>query len=413
MRVYWPVALICLLMVGVASAQDQARQEPTRTPMPSLSTPKLIVVDFARPEPFDSNARLWFSLNQLFGEADRRVGRAGGDARWYGRAAQFVTLGYLNLAIGHYSHELGHNVHARGWSIDFTNWSHWPWPAWVHGRCQPGYCSDEKGLSPLDGLDRGLQRVSAGLNAEEYDAFFLYRRLLTGMSYDEGMAFVFRKLSAATYEAYTRRAPNGDVIVYTAWLHSKGISLSEGAFVREAALSDLLTARLWESAAGVWAYLKHGTRERASFSFRLGRWKVLPPLVSFYGTPSGGFYDAVLLAQPREDRVLEVHLGRDADMFGAGRVNRVRVGGEYSFLFPQRRGMPAEVGALAYVSMSRSPFSAKGWHAGVRGEARVVSRLALSGRAEYSSGDILENTVKWVPNGFRATVGLSWSFKTY
>jgi hypothetical protein len=375
--------------------------------------PKLILVDVARPDSFDSNARLWYSLNQSFGEVGRHVGEGGADAHWYGRVPQFLGLAYLNLAIGHYTHELGHDTHSRGWHIDVGDWSRFPWPSWVHGNCIPAYCGDPYG--DVSERDVWMQGLTAGLNVEEYDAYFIYRRSLRSMSFDESMAFAFRKLSTISYDTYgslggaSTPLSEGDVSQYKLLLGQKGIRLSSRAFIQQAALSDLLTPRLWEGVIGAVQYLGHGVRERPNLSFRVGPWRVLLPMVNLYLTPNGGFYDAVVVAT-RGSRVLEMHLGLDADGIGDGRVNRLRVGAEHDFAV-SLRGREAELGPFAYASLQRAPFAAEGGtHVGVRAAVAVTQKLGVTARVEYSSGDILENTIKWRDEGFGATVGLSWRF---
>jgi len=378
--------LLAALLLGPAAAPARADDEWS-------PEPKVVLVDLARPNAMDSNARLWFSLNQALGEGSRRLGESGADRRWWGRSAQFVSLAYLNLAIGHYTHELGHNVHARGWSLDLADWSQWPWPRWIHGRCDPGFCGN---------ADDHIRDTSGGLDAEEQGAYFLYRRSMSSMSFDEFMAFAFRRFSALTYETYSA---GGDVTSYRRQLRIKGIELSEREYHFQAALSDVLTFRLWEGFAAQWAYLRHGVRETPTRAVRVAGWDVYPPLVSFFLTPEGTFYDLTILGRRSGFPEAELHLGRDADFLGGGKVTRLRFGGEVSWRFGRR-----ELSPFAYLDLRRSPLRTQGYHAGVRAQAPLLGRLRLTGRVEYSSDDVVENAVKWEPEGFGAMLGLAWRF---
>ncbi len=206
----FPQTTLSLLVAAwFAALALPASAEPNGFPD---AEPKTLGTDFTRLTDPDNNARVWWSFNQAFGKASQAIGGAGADKDWEGRLGQFLGLAYLNLAIGHYSHELGHNVHLRGWTMDASEWGQpWPWPAFNHGnRCDPGYC---------DGPRDWILESEAGLNQEEYDAYYAYSRSLSGMSFDESMAFSFRKLSTLTYDLYTgrvfgRRDPNGDTYDY-------------------------------------------------------------------------------------------------------------------------------------------------------------------------------------------------------
>lgn len=367
--------------------------------------PKTLGLDFARLSDPDNNARVWWSFNQAFGKASQAIGGAGADLAWGGRLGQFLGLAYLNLAIGHYSHELGHNAHLRGWTLDASEWGNpWPWPAFNHGaRCDPGYCDD-----PRD----WIQEAEAGLDQEEYDAYHAFSHSLSGMGFDESMAFSFRKFSILTYDVYTgrvfgRRDPNSDTYDYKTLLRRyEGIRMSGQAFILQAAISDLLTARLWEAWIGNWNYLRYGARETPNFAWRAGGWTVLPPLVSEYLTPRGAFYDIAVFSHPAGPGVWETRLGWDADFLGAGKVNRVRVGGGYSRTVPVGGSIQATFTPSAYSTLRRTGMVPVGWFAGFEAGFRFLERIGVDGRVEYGKEDIVEQEAKWKAGGLRASSGL-------
>lgn len=395
--------LTALAILAAARLSVAAPSAPSANAFPE-AVPKTLGFEFTRLTDPDNNARVWWSFNQAFGLASRTLGAAGADGNWGGRLGQFLGLAYLNLAIGHYSHELGHNVHLRGWSLDASEWGKpWPWPAFYHGgRCAPGYCDD-----PSD----WIQESEAGLNQEEYDAYYAFSRSLSGMSFDESMAFSFRKLSVITYDLYTgrdfgRRDPNSDTYDYETYLREyENIRMTGRAFILQAALSDLLSARLWEAWIGNWNYLHDGTREMPNFAWHAGGWTILPPLVSEYLTPRGGFYDVAVFSQAPGPGVWETRLGWDADFLGTGKVNRVRAGGGYSREFPLGESIHASVTPSAYSTLRRTGWVPVGWIAGLETRVRLFNRYGLSWRWEYGHGDIVEHVAKWKPGGFRTSVG--------
>ncbi|MBW8890439.1 MAG: hypothetical protein JF616_22025 [Fibrobacteres bacterium] len=368
------------------------------------AAPKTLGFEFARLQDPDNNARVWWSFNQAFGLASRTLGESGADGNWGGRLGEFLGLAYLNLAIGHYSHELGHNVHLRGWTMDASQWgAPWPWPAFNHGnRCETGYCDD-----PTD----WIQESETGLNQEEFDAYYAYSHSLSGMSFDESMAFSFRKFSIITYDVYTgrvfgRRDPNGDTYDYENMLRSyEHVRMSSGAFILQAAVSDLLTARLWEAWIGNWNYLHDGIRETPNLAWHVGDWTVLPPLVTEYLTPRGGFYDIAVFSRPPGAGVCETRLGWDADFLGTGKVNRARVGGAYSREFPLGKSVQAAVMPSAYTTLRRGGLVPIGWVAGLEARSRFFDRYGLICRLEDGHGDIVEHVAKWKAGGFRTSLG--------
>jgi len=377
---------------------------PEATGFPDAG-PKTLGLEFSRLTDPDNNARVWWSFNQGFGLASRSLGESVADRNWGGRLGQFLGLAYLNLAIGHYSHELGHDIYLRGWSIEPSEWgSPWPWPGFHHGsRCVPGYCDE-----PTE----WIQESEAGLNQEEYDAYYAYSHSLSGMSFDESMAFSFRKFSILTYDLYTgrvfgRRDPNSDTYDYKTLLRNyENVHMSGETFILEAALSDLLTTRLWEAWIGNWNYLRNGVRETPNLAWHAGGWTILPPLVSEYLTPRGGFFDVAVFSHTPGPGVWETRLGWDADFLGAGKVNRVRAGGGYARDIPIGKYVQATVMPSAYLTLRRTGFVPTGWITGLETRLRLLDRYGVSCRLEDGHKDIVEQVAKWKGGGIRTSLGV-------
>lgn len=375
-------------------------------PSPGFSPaiPKTLGFEFARLADPENNARVWWSSNQAFGWVSLRLGEAGADRKWPGRLGQFLGLAYLNLAVGHYTHELGHERDRSGWSIDPAAWgSPWPWPRFVHGHFPAGL---------IRGPDDRLALAAAGLNQEEYDAYHAFKSSPGSMSFDESMAFSFRKLSGVTYDLYTGRAfgyhrPGevGDIERYTSLLRAKGIAMTGAGFAMQAALSDLLTFRLWEAWAGNWRYLRYGEREKENFAWRAGDWTVLPPLVNGYLTPRGVFYDVALFSHPPGPGSLETRFGWDADFLGSGKVDRMRLGGGYALEIPLAKTVRARLAPSGFATLRRSGFGPAGWIAALETGLRLYDRAGIGLRLEYGRDDLVEHVAKGKEEGLLLTLG--------
>lgn len=386
--------------MGLLTAVSLFAQSPP-TGFPE-SRPKTLELEYSPIADPENNARLWWSFNQVFGWGSLHLGEAGADRHWSGRLGQFIGLAYLNLAVGHYTHELGHNIHRRGWSIDFTEWgSPWPWPRFTHGR------------TSVVRSDNWMFTLQGGLNQEEYNAYHAFKASAGSMSFDESMAFSFRKLSGITYDVYTGRVfgyrPNpwskGDVGNYASLLRTRGIDLSDGEFYLQAAVSDLLTFRLYEAWIGNWRYLRHGQRERSDFAWRPGGWTLIPPLVNWYLTPRGGFYDIALLSDPPGPGFLETRIGWDSDFLGGGDVDRFRLGGGYSLSHRLGESFLARCMPSGHATLRRSDGRPVGWITGLESGMLAFDRAGITFRLEYGRGDIVEHVAKWKEEGLLLTLG--------
>lgn len=383
--------MLSLWVAGFLAAQSASQDLPSRD-FPA-TVPKSLGFEYARLSDPENNARIWWSCNQAFGWASLRLGAAGADRYWSARAGQFLGLAYLNLAVGHYTHELGHEIHRKGWSISLADWgSPWPWPRFNHGRYPAG---------TRLGIEERIAVTEAGLNLEEYDAYLAFKESTGSMSFDESMAFSFRKLSAVTYDTYTGRSfgyhqpgMTGDVEGYTSLLREKGIPFTGKTVLLQAAVSDLLTFRLYEAWIGSWEYLRHGKRERANFAWRTGRWTLLPPLVNWYLTPRGGFYDLALFSDPPGPGYLETRLGWDSDFLGGGDVDRIRLGGAYSLTHRLGKPFEARCAPSAFATLRRSDAHPVGWIAGLETGLLIFERAEIATRLEYGRGDLVEHIAK-------------------
>jgi hypothetical protein len=243
--------------------------------------------------------------------------------------------------------------------------------------------------------------AGAGLNQEEYDAYLAFKESADSMGFDESMAFSFRKFSTLTYDMYTGRAfgyhhPGmiGDVESYTSLLRSKGIPLSGQTFILQAAISDLFTFRLYEAWIGNWRYLRYGERERKNFAWRPGRWTILPPLVNWYLTTRGGFYDVAVFSDPPGPGFLETRIGWDSDFLGGGDVDRIRLGGGYSRAHSLGKSVQVRCMPSGYATLRRSDAHPVGWITSLEAAILAFNRAEIGFRMEYGHGDLVEHVAK-------------------
>lgn len=375
---------------------------------PPLRHERHIVLDLSGPmDDAESNARLWLSLNQLFGKgSDLSAERHGWDGRPEGRIGQLLALGYLNLLIGYYSHEFGHARVDRAlgpyeWSIDLRDWS-MGWPVYHGYGCRSTDSSEE------------IRSVAGGLNQEEYDAYLMHEKTLQSISFDEGFAFICRKLSDVTYDTYADFNPDvdheGDVWRYKRCLSKRGIHLSDEAFLLQAVIADLLSVKLWDSFRALRNYAMRGERTTRCTTFNLRGVEITPPLVNFYMTPDGGFYNFVCFLNPAGRKPVEIALGTDVDFIGDGKLDRLRVGAEYNDLRPWVMEPCPRIGVFAYLDVDRSDLGRRGLSAGVDISCPVTEKSTFVGRYEFNTNDVVENVAKGKKNGSRISLGLGWRF---
>jgi len=394
------VSRAAVLVIAVWFEEDVAPAEA-----PGSLPRRFIALEFGDPvDDAEANAQLWFSLNQIFGRvSDQLAAQRGLDDHVAKRLGQFLVLGHLNLAIGYYSHEWGHARVGRAlgpyeWWIDLTEWFILGFPAY---RARLSY-------KPTAVED--LCAVVAGLNQEEFDAYVIHRKALEEITFDEGFAFICRKLSDVTYDVYGSWSPTGDVSRYKRNLGLMGIHLSDQAFLAQAALADLLSVKLWDSFRAVGNYLAKGERTTECTTLKLRGVEITPPLVNFYMTPDGGFYNLVSFVNPAGRNPIELAVGTDVDFIGDGRLDCLRIGGKYCDIKPWDTEPAPRISIFAYLDVNRSDRARRGYSAGIEVSYPAADRLALTARIEYSDDDVVENVVKGKGSGSRFTAGLSWRF---
>jgi hypothetical protein len=69
-----------------------------------------------------------------------------------------------------------------------------------------------------------------------------------------------------------------------------------------------------------------------------------------------------------------------------------------------------ELVPFAYLDLRRAPLYAEGVFLGLRARMGIGGHLGVTGRIEHSARDVVENAVKVKPEGFRAVLGVSWTF---
>lgn len=392
---------------------------------------------------FDGSADLYVSFQQLGSWGIERWHSPRN--QWYIRTAEILIGSWYHLMMGHYSHELGHDLNSDYYddsferSINLLEWEPFPWPR--YNRSYSEYNAIEKLMDQnsvhikdwegwYEFQEQEFNRVLGGLNLEQWDGRLLYLNTHDVMTWDEGMAFLSRKLSAITYDLYSGyffdAEPGGfdpelegDISVYLWELDRRGIEQSRRQFYLQGIPASLLSFRMWESLYHGVRFWAGGTRYYEPFRWTFNDWTVTPPLVEWYLTTRGGYWNLVLPLQfgevagssPGEEQwqdnwqiVLEA--GRDADQFG-GDLKSKRMAASLTtpswnsghFLWTSYAG--------AGLTLARGT---RKW----RGASWEIAESLRWKNFEWKSGlvwsrdDLLENHIKNHNNGFRWYGAVTW-----
>jgi len=392
---------------------------------------------------FDASADLYLSFQQL---------GSYGIARWHSprshpgiRTAEILLGSWYHLMMGHYSHELGHDLNSEYYgdsyerSINLLEWKPLPWPrysrAFSEGRALERLLGDQRYIKDWEGWyefqEQKFHRVLGGLNIEQWDGRLLYLNTHDVMTWDEGMAFLSRKLSAITYDLYSGYSfdlepggfdpdREGDISVYLWELERRGIEQTRKQFYIQGVSASLLNLRVWESFYHGVRFWAGGPRYYEPIRWNYKNWTVTPPLVEWYLTTRGGYWNLVLPLQfgtvnhsspegqdPRHDQwhiVLEA--GRDADQFG-GDLRSKRIAA--SFISPSWNSGNFLWTTYAGAGLTLARGSRK-W----RGASWEIAESLRWQNFEWKSGlvwsrdDLLENHIKNHNNGFRWYGAVTW-----
>lgn len=370
---------------------------------------RTLLLDFESPlDHFESNARLWYSFNQLLGRGNDALGRGLGlDGTPLGRIGLFLAAAWGSGALTYYSHETAHTFEDRNVGVDAgfrVDPSRWVAPGIPRYRME--VARGELVLAP----EQEARAVAAGLAQTAFDARILWARsTLAGerdwigaLAFLEGMLDPLLQIEAGILTA----SRSNDVNRAVALARDAGIPLTRRRILAQCLLADALSLPLWENLLAVGRFVASGDRSVRPLRLLLGRGVSLaPPVFHVFLTPRGGFAEGSFFLFHGRDRAVELSVGRRADFQGSSRVRGVllaarahgwleaRAGGATVSLTPSLSGRFGEGGALT------------GGLAGLE-LAVGIAGAALTLRLETGRNDAIRHEIQGEKEGFRAVLGL-------
>lgn len=360
-------------------------------------------IDLVNPvENSDANAKLYLSLTELSGKGlDVLNKKFSLDNYLAGRIGQIFADMYATGFLGYYSHEFAHTREwlrygKYGWKVDWADWS----LLVPHFRSSVYYIPTN---------NQKLRLVAAGLNQEEEDASLVNQKTLRKLPFDQGISFLFRKFSTATYDIYSSSAGLdvdnlGDIGLYSLELKKAGINLGSGDIKAQAAIASLLSFKSWDSLAAIYQYLANGRRVSNSTLLDLYGNKVSPPIFQYIMTPRGGYYNLTSTLISGSGTTTEFSFGTDLDFLWPGKVDNLRFGAKVNNLFSIG---PIEFSPFGYLNVKRTELSYLGYLAGIEAEWKITKEFSFTGKVSSSDNDLVEDT-KGNSNGLMGVVGLRY-----
>lgn len=265
---------------------------------------------------------------------------------------------------------------------------------------------------------------------EEYSAQLLAQSAHDYLSWDEGLAYVSRRISPVTYEAispagfwprknaqgrwtFGLKSDAGDPEQYLISERTQGRSISYGDFYLRSLGPILLTWRVHESIATVWGYLREGSRGRTPFAWQGHGIIVQPPLVSGYILAHGTLWDAAFLwKRAGTGNWHRVTLGTDADWIGSGDLAKLHLAFEnplFKLALPWGK-QHASASLAQSFTWRKKPFDWIGYE--VRSDLHIglMQHADLQLSFANSHNDIIAHDVLLQQNGYRVSAGLNGSF---
>jgi hypothetical protein len=376
-------------------------------------------VQFSDPRlSFDANTQAWFSINQsvAFGlnVLDLRLDAS---SRWPARVAQLSAGLWANAMLRYYSHEMAHEYLYRNSGApihsgpELSQWtsSYLPgfyYPLWQKNAVESVSFSD----------DQLLLAIAAGLNQDELNARTVWRNDLTGryIDYYNALSFLLTKFRDDAYilqsgsderpfapgqkidhlsQAVFADSPQlyDDMNLYRLALLNQGIEVNNGKLLRQSLAADLLTWKTWQSIYAVFQFIRGGGS--------LKNIKIPLPLISYYLTPSGGFYNFEFPLHMAHNRLMLVNFGIQSVKQTA--LNRpLRFGAEFSAL---HLGSRLQLAPFAYWTLNTQIDD--GFSVGVNSYWHFHQSTALWLLFEYHQNDVLQDIVKSEKPGARIRIG--------
>lgn len=398
------------LIFGLKEAKAQQIKSPVTQTLNTQKEEKImperkLILDFANPiNNFEADSNAWCSTNQLFGKGSDLLGlKLRLDTNVFGRIALLGLDSYRSYWSQVASHELGHTRAARKYGDYTFNFEmnsfldigdNFP-------RYFKYYLTDEELIE---------ERI-AGLNQDEFNSYTLIRNNINDSTVDNEISFLLTKFWDVKYNLFSSESANRhDVKEYIRLLNKKGINLSKQEYLIQSVLADMLSMRTWGSFKSIfYNYLIKGERSVKPITFRFGKTDFTPPLISHYITPEGSFYNISSFINPNGENPIEVSIGTDIDFIGGGRVNHLRLGGQYNDIKLKEGEHAFMISPFAYLNTDKS-FDYKGFSAGLEAKISITKTVKLRGKAEYNKNDMIENIVKGEDKGVNFVAGLDIKF---
>ncbi|HEX9664453.1 MAG TPA: hypothetical protein VGA49_01375, partial [Patescibacteria group bacterium] len=228
-------------------------------------------------------------------------------------------------------------------------------------------------------------------------------------SYNDGIAFLNAKLLDLKYhlDTWGYQDYSLDPVGYRKIL----VPVSKESFLGQMLLADLLSVQTWESLAAIVKYLVTGNRTFQPTVIHFGSLGFRPPLISYYLTRNGAFFNGSFFITRNDQPFLEVQIGASADFIGSQPVKTgFRIGGEFRKFKGYDHWAVPMVSPYLYLNFDRS-MNYSGISLGTEIQYDLVEGVvAVRSRLDYSENDLIECEVKGQANGFGATLDIIISY---
>jgi len=358
---------------------------------------------------FEANAAAWNTANQIIGKASDYIGiERGLDRHVWGRLGQIALNTWLTKGTSYFSHEAAHNYLGRWKGQDnlkfslehFTNFG---FPAVISN----SYTGPQT-------LDEYIFKSVSGVNQNTYNVEELFRNNLGKNGFDESIAFLRDSTETLRYAGFGSNQSssvgegNDDITSYVGMLNTKGINVTRGEVLDEGLIALLLSGGVYlDNIFNIFGnYLVEGKREgKDPAVIKISNRELTLPLVTYYLTDQGGYYNMISILNPRGKTPLEVNLGTGTDFLGSSQTDTFRLGCRYHNLkTPYLSFSP-----YAFFNTDRN-LKPKGFSVGTEVSVPIGKIKSIFLKIEYNEGDILENKIKGEEEGLNLSGGIEVLF---
>lgn len=423
---------VCSLAANVAFAEEKPLED-------RVSAPKRVVAPYflsndhlASPlDGFEANSSQWLTFNESVGKASDVIGELKLDEFWFSRAGLVLLQGYLGECSNYFSREIAHGFY----SAEHSPRDRADWMNFELGRPSDNFIffrntknMDLPFLASTFDIDGFIVSITSGINQQEENLRLLHEECVREdrIFFDEGLLFAINKLQPLKYlfkdkdfddfsvqSVYSGEEKIPDLVGYSEGLRLKGINVTKKDLTIQNGIAMLGCLPLYYNLYAIGNYLVTGERSvgQAEISTPVGG--ISLPLVSYYLTKNGGFYNISAFVRAKNGLLFEGEFGIDVDAIGAGKVNTFRLGTKVFDLGFEGRYLP-RISPYVYVDFKREEILYDGFVAGAEitvpypfkggRSAAVVTKI------EYSEKDIIENDIKMEPDGLNVSVGVRFRF---